>query len=90
MTNNGKNAVYNVEAWSHDFSRYIGTLKPGQTRKYTYMQYIPTDEDLAEWFGGSNVKLTGSLDVESIILTFKDDNGVIRACFNHISIKLLN
>jgi len=91
VTNKGKKTIYDAEVGAQEFDRYIGTLKPGQTKKYTYMEYIPTDKDLTEWFEGGNVKLTGSLELGSIILTFKDDKGVLHGVrSNQISIKLLN
>lgn len=90
VTNNGKKTIYDAEVGAQEFGKYIGTLKPGQTKKYTYMQYIPTDEDLAEWYEGGNVKLTGPLEIGSIILTFKDDKGAFHGVrSNQISIKLL-
>ncbi len=86
VTNNGKNAVYNVEAWSQDFSRYIGTLGPGQTRKYTYKFYIPTDKDLA--YMGGKVKSTSPMVIWGIYVSFKDDRGVShRIQSNSIAIK---
>lgn len=89
VTNNRKNTVYNVEAWSQDFDKYIGTLNPGQTKKYTYMQYIPTDKELASWYD-SNVKLTGPLSIGGIYVSFKDDKGIShRIQSNSIEIKLL-
>lgn len=90
VTNNGKKTIYDAEIGSQDFDKYIGTLKPGQTKKYTYMQYIPTDEDLAEWYEGGNVKLTSPLYMGSIMLTFKDDKGILHGVYsNQIEIKLL-
>ena len=90
VTNNGKNTIYDAEVGAQDFEKYIGILKPGQTKKYTYMQYIPTDKDLEEWYEGGNVKLTGQLEIGSIILTFKDGNGIFHGVrSNQISIKLL-
>ena len=91
VTNNGKNTIYDAEVGAQEFNKYIGTLKPGQTKKYTYMQYVPTDNDLAEWFEGGNVKLNSPLEIGSIILTFKDDKGVLHGVrSNQIEIKLLN
>ncbi len=90
VTNKGKNNVYNVKAWSQDFDKYIGTLNPGQTKKYTYMQYIPTDKDLASWYD-SSVKLTGTLSIGGIYVSFKDGKGIShRIQSNSIEIKLLN
>lgn len=87
ITNNGKNRVYNVLVWSQDFGKNVGTLNPGQTKKYTYLEYIPTDNDLASWHD-SSVKLTSPLEIGSIYLSFKDDKGVShRIQSNSIAIK---
>ncbi len=91
VTNNGKKTIYDAEVGAQEFEKYIGTLEPGKTEKYTYVQYIPTDKDLKEFYEGSNVKLGDTLEIGSIILTFKDDKGVIHGVrSNQISIKLLN
>ena len=90
VTNKGKKTIYDAEVGAQEFEKYIGTLKPGQTKKYTYMQYIATDKDLKEWYGG-NVKLNGPLEIGSIILTFKDDKGAFHGVrSNQIQIRLLN
>ena len=91
VTNNGKKTIYDAEVGAQNFERYVGTLKPDQTKKYTYMQYIPTDKDLKEWYEGSNVKLTSPLEIGSIILTFKDDKGVFHGVrSNQIEIELMD
>ncbi|OEC86274.1 MULTISPECIES: hypothetical protein [Methanobacterium] len=90
VTNNGKNKVYGVEVWSQDFGKDIGTLDPGQTKKYTYMEYVPTDNDLASWYD-SGVKLNSQYTIGGIYLSFKDSKGVIRRVqSNSIEIRLLN
>jgi hypothetical protein len=90
VTNKGKNTIYNAELGSQDFLKNIDILKPGQTRKYTYMQYIPTNEDLAEWFD-SSVKLNSPLVMGGAELTFMDNKGVLHNIHsNSIEIKLLN
>lgn len=91
VTNNGKKTIYDAEVGAQNFEKYVGTLKPDQTKKYTYMQYIPTDKDLREWYEGINVKLTSPLEIGSIILTFKDDKGVFHGVrSNQIEIKLVD
>jgi hypothetical protein len=88
ITNNGKNRVYNVLVWSQDFGKNVGTLNPGQTLKYTYLEYIPTDKDLASWYD-NGVKLISPFEIGGIYLSFKDDKGVPhRIQSNSISIKL--
>lgn len=92
ITNNGKNTIYNAKVGGQVFEeeKNIGTLKPGQTKKYTYGVYIPTNKDLAEWYD-SNVKLTNSLMIGGIELSFIDDKGISHGVqSNSIEIKLLN
>lgn len=88
VTNNGKNAIYNAKVGGQNLEeKNIGTLNPGQTKKYTYTLYIPTNEDLA--YIGGNVKVTSPLVVGGPKLTFKDDKGVFHSIrSNQISIKL--
>lgn len=89
VTNKGKNTIYNAEVGSQNFVKNVDILKPGQTEKYTYMQYIPTDKDLAEWYDG-NVKLNSPLVMGGAKLTFTDDKGVFHSIrSNTIEIKLL-
>ncbi|MEL7670461.1 hypothetical protein [Methanobacterium sp.] len=90
VTNKGKNTIYNAKVGAQDFEKDVGTLNPGQTRKYTYSVYIPTNVELASWYS-SDVKLTNTLEIGSIILTFIDDKGNSQGVrSNQISIKLLN
>lgn len=87
VTNNGKNTVYNVKAWSQVFDKNIGTLGPGQTKKYTYQLYIPTDKDLASQYD-SNVKLPNPYDIGGFYVDFTDAKGVShRVQSNLIAIK---
>ena len=90
VTNKGKYTIYNAELGSQDFLQNIDVLKPGQTKKYTYMQYIPTNKDLAEWFD-SSVKLNSPLVMGGAELTFIDNKGILHNIHsNSIEIKLLN
>ncbi len=91
VTNKGKKTIYNAKVGGQVFEedKNIGTLKPGQTKRYKYMLYIPTDKDLAEWYEGGNVKLTSPLMVGGIELSFTDDKGVLHGMqSNSIEIKL--
>ncbi len=90
VTNKGKKIIYNAEVGSQDFVKNIDILKPGETKKYTYLQYIPTNEDLAEWFD-SSVKLNSPLVMGGAELTFTDNKDVLHNIHsNSIEIKLLN
>ena len=90
ITNNGKNKIYYIKVWSQDFGKDIGTLDPGRTKKYTYMEYIPTDNDLASWYD-SSVKLNSQYTIGGLYLSFKDSKGVMhRVQSNSIEIRLLN
>jgi hypothetical protein len=86
VTNSGKNTIYNAKIGAQDFAKDIGTLNPGQTKKYTYMQYIPTTEDLTSM--GIHAKLTSPLEIGSIILTYTDNKGNYHSIrSNQIAIK---
>ncbi len=90
VTNKGKKTIYNAKVGGQNFEeeKNIGTLNPGQTKKYKYMLYIPTDKDLAEWYKGGNVKLTSPLVAGGPKLTFIDDKGVFHSVrSNTIEIK---
>ena len=90
VTNKGKKTIYNAEIGSQNFLQNIDVLKPGETRKYTYLQYIPTNEDLAEWFD-SSVKLNSPLEMGGAKLTFTDDKNVFHSIrSNPIEIKLVD
>jgi len=51
ITNNGTETVYNVLLDSQDFEQVVGTLKPGETKKYASTIYTPTDAEVQEDFG---------------------------------------
>ncbi len=78
ITNKGKNTIYETEiiANNGDDTKYLGTIKPGETRKYTYMLYIPTDEDFISWMGNS-YELENPWDVGVYHIVFKDKKGVL-------------
>lgn len=86
ITNNGKNTVYEIKVWSQLFDQYVGTLEPGQTKKYTYKQYIPTDEEVKSEIGE---KLPNTLIIGGIYLSFEDyKHSYHRIQSNPIDIKL--
>lgn len=96
VANNGKNKVYDVGVTSLEFAgdegftKKIGTLNPGETKKFTYQMYIPTNKDLEEMFG-KGTKLDNPWDVGGLDLSFKDDKGVLhKISSNTVKIKLLN
>jgi hypothetical protein len=88
VTNNGTETVYNVLLDSQDFEQVVGTLKPGETKKYTSITYIPTDAEVQEDFGPdatvSNPYFIGGFSVK-----FNDPNGSKHSAIsNSIEIKL--
>ena len=86
VTNNMKDKVYNVYVGNVDFNRYIGVLKPGQTKRGVYKLYIPTDEDE---FG--EVNPDNPWDVGGIHVTFNDKRGIAhKVTSNPIKIKWYN
>jgi len=51
ITNNGNQAIYQVSVSDQNFYRFLGTIKPGETKKFTEKVYIPTDKEVQEDFG---------------------------------------
>ncbi len=48
VSNKGTETVYNVQIVSQDFEQNVGTLIPGETRKYTGKSHIPTDAEVQQ------------------------------------------
>ncbi len=51
ITNNGNQAIYQVSVSDQNFYRFLGAIKPGETKKFTEKVYIPTDKEVQEDFG---------------------------------------
>lgn len=88
VSNNGYESVFNVQIVSQDFEQNVGTLKPGETRKYTSQLYIPTDADVQGDFG-SNATVSDPLFIGGFGVLFNDAEGSKHSInANSIEIKL--
>jgi len=92
ITNKGVNTIYNVKAWSQVFMNYnkiFGTLKPGETKKFTYMLYIPKNSDPTDI--PDSRPLPNPYYIGGFHVTFKDAKGVVHTTTsNSIKIKWYN
>jgi archaellum component FlaF (FlaF/FlaG flagellin family) len=73
IINKGKNSVYEVNIGGQHFNKNFGALNPGQTIKFTYMMYIPTDDDVASEIGEI---LPNPLEIGGVDLSFMDNKHV--------------
>lgn len=88
VTNNGNETVFNVQINSQNFGQAVGTLKPGETKKYTSQWAIPTDAEVQQDFG-SNATVPNPFPIGGFGVTFNDANGGIHSILsNSIEIKL--
>ncbi len=88
VMNNGTETVYNVQVDSQDFEQAVGTLKPGETKKYTASIYIPTDAEVQQDFG-ANATVSNPFLIGGFSVTFNDAKGAKHSTLaNSIEIKL--
>jgi hypothetical protein len=89
VSNNGYETVYNVTISSQQYGQNVGTLKSGETKKYTSALYIPTDAENKADFGPSatisNPFYIGGFAV--LFIDAKGSNHTVRS--NNITIKLV-
>lgn len=74
VSNKGTETVYNMQIVSQDFDQNVGTLKPGETRKYTVQIYIPTDAEVQKDFG-ANATVSNPFFIGGFGVLFNDANG---------------
>jgi hypothetical protein len=88
VTNKGTDTVYNVQIDSQDYEQAVGTLKPGETKKYTGTLYIPTDAEVQEDFG-PNATVSNPYFIGGFSVKFNGPNGTKHSTLsNSIEIKL--
>lgn len=88
VTNKGTETVYNVQIDSQDFEQAVGTLKPGETKKYTSNIYIPTDAEVQEDFG-PNATVSNPYFIGGFSVKFNDAKGAKHSTIsNSIEIRL--
>lgn len=89
VSNNGYETVYNVTISSQQFGQKVGTLKSGETKRYTHSLYIPTDAENKADFGPgatiSNPFYIGGFAV--LFIDAKGSNHTVHS--NNITIKLV-
>ena len=89
ITNKEGNTIYDVKAGSQLFDKNFGTLKPGESKKFTYMFYLPTDRDKTDIPDRS--PLSNPCYIGGFLVSFKDANGVVHTITsNNIEIKWYN
>lgn len=74
IANTGNQAVYNVKALDQSFTTNIGTLKPGQTKSYSYTLYIPTNKEVQEDFD-PNATVSNPFFIGGFSVTYTESNG---------------
>jgi len=90
ITNKGFKTIYNIKAGGQSFNKDFKTLKPGETRKFTYMEYIPFDSEMEEDMPGSG-PLPNPYGIGGFLVTFEDAKGISHwTQSNHIKIKWYN
>jgi hypothetical protein len=74
VTNNGTQSVYNVKVHDQNFDKTLGTIKPGENKKFQHSLYIPTDEQVKADFG-SDATVSNPFVVGGFGVSFQDANG---------------
>ena len=69
VSNEGSEPAYGVKMDSPDFEQTIGTLNPGETKKYQSKIYIPTNSDIQKDFE-PNATLSNPFFIENFSVTF--------------------
>ncbi|MTK64161.1 MAG: hypothetical protein F8N15_06520, partial [Methanobacterium sp.] len=89
ISNEGSAAVQNVKISSQNFDNTIGTLNVNETKSYSYILHIPTDEEVQEDFG-PNATVSNPFSIGGFAVSFTDSSGSIHSInANSIEIKLV-
>lgn len=89
VSNNGYETVYNVTISSQQFGQKVGTLKSGETKRYTQSLYIPTDAEVQQDFGAT-AKTSNPFYIGGFAVLFIDAKGSNHTVHsNNITIKLV-
>ncbi|WP_414469138.1 hypothetical protein [Methanobacterium sp. ACI-7] len=89
VTNKGIKAVYNVSVEGQSIDEYLGTLKPGETKKFTHIVYIHTPAELKEEYGPDAVECNPyPIGGDNIYYRYSNGQEHI-ATFDWIEIKLI-
>ena len=88
ISNNGEQVVFNVKTNDQNFENTIGTLNPGETKNYSYVLHIPTDEEVQADFD-SNATVSNPFFIGGFGVSFTDVNGSTHTInSNSLEIKL--
>ena len=74
ITNNGNQPIYQVSISDQNFYKFLGTIKPGETKKFTENVYIPTDKEVQEDFG-PDATVSNPFFIGGVGISYKDSNG---------------
>lgn len=89
VQNQGPSALYNMKISSQNFDTTIGTLNANETKNYSYILHIPTDEEVQQDFG-ANATVSNPLFIGGFAVSFTDSNGSTHTInSNSIEIKLV-
>jgi cytoskeletal protein RodZ len=88
VSNQGSGSVFNMKISDQNFDNSIGTLNEGQTKNFSYVLHIPTDEDVQQDFG-ANATVSNPLFIGGFAVSFTDSKGSTHTInANSIEIKL--
>jgi hypothetical protein len=89
VSNEGSAAVQNVKISSQNFDKTIGTLNVNESKSYSYILHIPTDEEVQEDFG-PNATVSNPFYIGGFGVSFTDSSGSIHSInANSLEIKLV-
>jgi len=89
ITNNGTQPVYKVEVHDQNFDKTLGTIKPGEDKKFQHSLYIPTDEQVKADFGPDAI-VSNPFSLSGFEVNFQEANGTKHSITaNSIEIKLV-
>lgn len=89
VINTGRETVYGVKIVGQAMYKYIGTLKPKETKKFNYIYYIPTDSELKEAYGPGSV-VGNPISIGGDAIYYKYATGLEYVTnFNSIDVKLV-
>jgi Translocon-associated protein beta (TRAPB) len=74
VTNNGTQSVYKVKVHDQNFDKTLGTINPGENKKFQHSLYIPTDDQVKADFG-PNATVSNPFLVGGFGVSFQDVNG---------------
>lgn len=74
VSNKGGQVVNNVKIHDQNFDTTIGTLNPGETKKYQYTLHIPTDKEVQQDFSSKST-VSNPFFVGGFGVSFTDLNG---------------